>query len=182
MTLPNKSTLVLNAAYQPIEKVHWTQAFVKVYQGRARAVEYYDEIVRSPTDEFFIPAVIVCVEYANFPKRRTQFSKRLVYERDKWTCQYCRKKLVQSKRRNNSATIDHVIPRSRGGRSTFINCVASCEPCNSRKADKTLNEARMKLIKQPRKPYIHPLRGKIGTPEPEWTGERGSTNYLAGVM
>jgi len=176
MTMPNKSTLVLNAAYQPIEKVHWTQAFVKVYQGRARAIEYYDIIVRSPNDEFFVPAVIVCVEFAALPKRRTQFSKRLVYERDKWLCQYCRKKLYSSRNKQNSATIDHVMPRSRGGKSTFVNCVASCEPCNSRKANKTPLEARMKLIRPPRKPFMHPLKGKIGTPEPQWI------DYLAGVL
>ena len=174
--MSNKSTLVLNVAYQAIEKVHWTRAFTKVYQGRARAIEYYDEIVRSPNDEFFIPAVIVCTEFATVPKRRTQFSKKLVYARDKWLCQYCREKLIVGKNRYNSATIDHVLPKSRGGKSTFINCVASCEPCNGRKANKTPDEARMKLIKQPRKPYIHPLKGKIRVPEPEWE------TYLVGIF
>lgn len=169
--MPHKSTLVLNSAYQPIEKVHWTRAFVKVFQGRARAIEYYDEVVRSPNDEHFIPAVIVCTEYSRLPRRKTIYSKRLVYERDNYLCQYCRKKLTRS-----SATIDHVLPRSRGGRSTFKNCVASCEPCNSYKADRTPREAKMKLVRQPRIPYIHPLKGKIGTPEPEWT------DYLTGVL
>ena len=115
----NRSTLVLNAAYQPIEKVHWTKAFIKVFQGRARAIEYYDQIVRSPNDEHFIPAVIVCTDYAKLPKRRLCYSKKLIYERDMYLCQYCRKQLTRT-----SATIDHVLPRSRGGKSSFENCVA----------------------------------------------------------
>jgi 5-methylcytosine-specific restriction endonuclease McrA len=167
----SRSTLVLNAAYQPIEKVHWVKAFIKVYQGRARTVEYYDEIVRSSSDEYFIPAVIVCTEFSRLPRRKTSYAKRKVLQRDSFLCQYCRRQLTQS-----SATIDHVLPRSRGGKSTFLNCVCSCEPCNSFKADKTPAEARMKLIRQPRKPFIHPLKGKIGIPEPEWE------NYLTGVI
>lgn len=166
----NKNTLVLNAAYMPIEKVHWTKAFVKVFQNRARAVEYYDLIVRSPGEEYFIPAVIVCIQFARVPRRRMTYSKNLVYERDSYLCQYCRKALTR-----RDATIDHVLPRSRGGKSTFKNCVCSCSPCNSRKANKTPVEARMRLIKEPKKPFIHPLRGKLGTPEPEWK------NYLKKV-
>jgi len=171
MGITDRSTLVLNAGYQPIEKVHWTKAFVKVYQGRARAIEYYDEIVRSPNDEHFIPAVIVCIEFNKTPRRKTIYSKKLVYDRDNYLCQYCRKKLTTS-----SATIDHVLPRCRGGKSTFANCVCSCSPCNSFKADKTLIEARMRLIREPKTPFVHPLRGKIGTPEPEWG------DYLHGVI
>jgi len=167
----DKSTLVLNSAYQPIEKVHWTRAFVKVFQGRARAIEYYEETVLSPNDEHFIPAVIACIQFSRLPKRKLIYSKRLVYERDNFLCQYCRKKLT-----NRNATIDHVLPRCRGGKSNFINCVCSCSPCNSHKADKTLREAKMRLIREPRVPYIHPLKGKLGTPEPEWE------SYLQGVF
>jgi len=177
MEILNKSTLVLNSAYQPIEKVHWIKAFIKVFQGRARAVEYYSDVVRSPNDEYFIPAVIVCTEFSRLPRRKTTYSRGHVIERDNYLCQYCHRKLTK-----NSATIDHVLPRSRGGKSSFLNCVASCEPCNAFKADRTPEEAKMKLVRKPRKPFIHPLKGKIGEPEPEWTGERGSTNYLAGVI
>ena len=167
----NKSTLVLNASWQPINKVHWVKAFVKVFQGRARTLEYHEDTFLTSSDEHFIPAVILCTEYSRTPRGRTLYSKRLVLQRDSFLCQYCRKKLNSS-----SATIDHIHPRSKGGKSTFINCVCSCSPCNTHKANKTLEEARMRLIRPPRKPYIHPLKGRIGTPEPEWV------DYLQGVV
>jgi len=155
--------LVLNTAWMPIETVTWEDAFKMVFNGRAKAIDYYDVIVRTPNDEFFVPAVLVLNDYFQVPKRTVIYSKRLVCERDNWTCQYCRKKLT-----TKSATIDHVRPRCLGGRSNFENCVASCEPCNSRKANKPLSRTKFKLIKQPRRPFIHPLQGKIKQVRPEW--------------
>jgi len=155
--------LVLNSAWMPIETITWEDAFKMIFNGRAKAIDYYDVIVRTPNDEFFVPAVLVLTDYYKIPKRAVIYSKKLVYERDKWTCQYCRKKLT-----TKTATIDHVRPRSLGGRSNFENCVASCESCNSRKANKTLRRGGFTLIKQPRKPYIHPLQGKIKYIRPEW--------------
>ncbi len=166
----NKSVLVLNASYQPIEKVCWKRAFVLVLQEKARAIEWYEDIVRTPSEEFFVPAVLVLARNVQ-PKRKTTYSKRLVLERDKYVCQYCRRNLTSS-----SATIDHVLPRARGGKSTFENTVAACGPCNSGKADKPLSQTRMRLIRQPKKPYIHPLKGRITNPEPEWEG------HLAGIL
>lgn len=163
----NKSTLVLNRNWEAIEKVGWQRAFTLIYQEKARAIEYYDDIIHSPTDEFFIPSVIVLTEYAGYPKRRLTYSKRLVIERDDYVCQYCRRQLTST-----SATIDHVLPRAQGGKSTFENTVAACSPCNMRKANRTPRQAHMKLIKQPKKPYVHPLQGKIGNPDPTWI------NYL----
>ncbi len=163
--------LVLNMCYQPIETVTWQDAFRMILNGRAKAIDYYDAIVRTPNDEFFIPAVLVLNEYSAIPKRTVIYSKRLVYERDKWTCQYCRTKLT-----SRTATIDHVLPRSRGGRSSFENCVASCETCNTQKANKLLRQTRFKLLKRPRKPFIHPLQGKIGSMRNEWKP------YLEGLV
>jgi len=167
----SRDALVLNAAWQPIEKVCWQRAFILIFQEKARGIEYYDEIIRTPNDEFYKPSVIVLKNFAKFPKRRTSYSKKMVIERDNFVCQYCKKKLSPS-----SATIDHVLPRARGGKSTFENTVAACAPCNTRKADKTLVESKMFLLRKPRKPYIHPLKGKIKTIEPEWE------QYLVGVI
>ena len=148
--------LVLNTGWQPIETVSWQDAFKMILNGRAKAIDYYDAIVRTPNDEYFIPAVLVLTEYSAIPKRTVIYSKRLVYERDKWTCQYCRKKLT-----SKTGTIDHVNPRSRGGRSSFENCVASCAPCNTYKSNIPLSQTRLKLLKKPKKPYLHPLQGKL---------------------
>jgi len=155
--------LVLNAAWQPIETISWQHAFTKILNGRAKAVDHYDAVVRTPNQEFFIPAVLVLTEYSEIPKRTVVYSKRLVYIRDKYTCQYCRVKLTSS-----NATIDHVRPRSRGGRSNFKNCVASCESCNKIKSNRLLNQTNLRLLKQPNKPYVHPLHGKIKSIRDEW--------------
>ena len=156
--------LVLNASWQPIETVSWQHAFTKILNGRAKAIDHYDAVVRTPNDELFIPAVILLTEYNGVPPAsRTVYSKRLVLIRDKYTCQYCAAKLVLS-----TATIDHVVPRSRGGKSNFDNCVASCSNCNKIKGNKGLNQVKMRLIKKPRRPYIHPLYGKVKYIRSEW--------------
>jgi len=155
--------LVLNVGWQPIETVSWQNSFKMVLNGRAKAIDYYDAIIKTPNDEFFIPAVLVLTEYNSVPRRTIIYSKRLVYERDKWTCQYCKTQLSRS-----NATIDHVTPRSKGGKSSFENCVASCEVCNKIKSNRLLENTKFKLLKRPKKPYIHPLQGKIKSVPQEW--------------
>lgn len=171
LNMTHRSTLVLNAGYQPIEKVSWQRAFILVFQEKARDIAWYDDIVKTPSEEYFVPAVIVLNKMVKQPKRRIIYSKRLVCERDNYLCQYCRRKLSP-----NKTTIDHVRPRSKGGKSTFENTVVSCEPCNKRKGNKLLSDIKMRLIKKPRTPYIHPLRGKIHKPEPEWK------EFLVGIF
>ena len=148
--------LVLNASWVPIETVTWQEAFTKIFYGRAYAVEYYEEMIKTPSDEYLKPAVIVCTEYNKIPIRAPIYSKRMVYLRDAYTCQYCGKQLNSS-----NITIDHVLPRSKGGRSTFTNTVCACEPCNARKADKTLRESGMKLTRNPGIPKINPVKAKF---------------------
>jgi 5-methylcytosine-specific restriction endonuclease McrA len=169
----NKTTLVLNSCWQPIGKVCWKKAFCLIFSGKANAIRYYEDTVKTPSDEFFVPAVIYAVNYAGQPRGKIIYSKRLVLERDDYLCQYCGMQLCRE-----TATIDHVIPRSRGGKSTFINTVAACSPCNKKKADIPLGRSKVKLRKQPKVPYIHPLRGKINVKniEPEWT------EHLMGVI
>lgn len=166
----NKSTLVLNACWQPIGKVCWQKAFCLLFSGKAKAVEYYEDTVKTSSDEFFVPAVIHAVNYAGQPNGKILYSKRLVLERDGYTCQYCAKQLCKM-----TATIDHIVPRSRGGRSTFLNTVAACSPCNKKKSNVPLSKSNFKLRRQPKVPYIHPLQGKINHVEPEWN------HYLRGV-
>ena len=155
--------LVLNAGWQPIGTVSWQNAFRLILSGRAKPINYYDDIVQTPNDEYFVPAVIVLVGYNSVPKRRLLFCKRLVYERDNYTCQYCGEELTQAK-----CTVDHVVPRSKGGPSTFENCVTACFQCNTQKANKNLCDTKFKLKNNPRKPFLHPLHGRISKINPEW--------------
>lgn len=153
----SKDCLVLNASYIPIETISWQDAFTKIFNGRAYAIEYYDdEVIHTPSDEFLKPAVIVCVEYNKIPYRSIVFSKRMVYKRDNYTCQYCRKQLD-----GVNMTLDHILPKSKGGRSSFENTVCCCEPCNAFKANRTLKEAKMSLICKPKVPKMSPIRAKF---------------------
>lgn len=169
----NKSTLVLNSSWQPIGKVCWQKAFSLIFNNKAKAIEYYEDTVKTPSDEFFVPAVIHTVNYSGVPRGKIIYSKRLVLERDNYTCQYCGKQLCRM-----TATIDHVRPRSLGGKSTFINTVAACSPCNKKKSNIPLVKSKFKLSRKPKIPYVHPLRGKISafSIEPEWK------MYLGGVF
>lgn len=157
--------LVLNASWIPIETVTWQEAFVQVFKGRASIVDYYEEIIKTPSDEYLKPAVIVCKEYNGIPKRESVYSRRNILLRDNYVCQYCSKKLTSS-----NATLDHVVPRSKGGRSTFQNVVCCCESCNTRKANKSLKEAKMKLLRIPKAPKLNPIKAKFNKIKvnPEW--------------
>ena len=97
------------------------------------------------------PEVIVLREYAEQPKRRVAFSRQNLCRRDGFGCQYCGRQLGLQ-----GLTIDHVLPRSRGGGTTWENCVASCSECNHRKADRTPREAGMRLRNQPQPPRWKP--------------------------
>lgn len=114
--------------------------------GKADTVETNGLLVRSEAMEFHLPAVIRLKRYVYVPRRsRIPFSKKNVMRRDENTCQYCGEK-------GGFLTVDHVLPRSRGGRSTWENVVCSCRKCNAKKGNRTPDEARLKLNKPPRKP------------------------------
>ena len=149
--------LVLNKSYIPVETITWEEAFKKIFNGRAYAIEYYDdEIVRTPNDEFLKPAVIVCTEFNKMPSSIPVYSKKLVCQRDEWTCMYCGVPVSAE-----TFSIDHIKPRAHGGRSTFANTVCACKPCNFRKADRSLQESRMTLRCSPGKPKINPIQAKF---------------------
>lgn len=99
-----------------------------------------------------VPEIMLLVHYDQVPRRRVTFSRKNVYRRDDYTCQYC-----GAKPSLEDLTVDHVVPRSRGGRTTWTNCVLSCVRCNRRKANRTLAEAGVRLIREPREPSWSPF-------------------------
>jgi 5-methylcytosine-specific restriction endonuclease McrA len=107
--------------------------------------------VKTPSGSVPAPEVVVLREYAGQPRRGNGFSRANLYRRDDFTCQFCGARLGAE-----NLTIDHVLPRSRGGGTSWTNCVAACEPCNSRKADRTPRQAGMLLLSKPRKPRWQP--------------------------
>jgi 5-methylcytosine-specific restriction endonuclease McrA len=141
--------LVLNQNYEPLHICDWQRAVTLVYTGKAIAVEYDGVMLRSPTFEMRMPSVVRLHEYVFRPLPDVKISRRALLARDDHRCQYCGD-------RDRELTIDHVIPRERGGPHTWENLVACCRKCNNKKGNRTPREASMKLIKRPRRPRFIP--------------------------
>lgn len=152
-------TLTLDAAWQPISIIPADKGFSMVYSGRAQAVENYSA---KPCALFYYPSVIVCKNYTRRTPIPLSPTRANIYWRDELTCQYCGKKDFYRK-----MTLDHVIPKSRGGPKTWLNLVTCCVPCNQRKGDKTPPEASMELLKTPRIPSFDVTRAFKITNVPE---------------
>jgi 5-methylcytosine-specific restriction endonuclease McrA len=121
------------------------RAILLVFDGKAEILEANGRVVKSATRAFPAPSVIRMVYLIHRPRPRVKLSRREVFIRDGYTCQYCG-------RQCHDLTIDHVVPRSRGGLHSWDNLVSACKPCNHRKGGKLPAEARMTLRKEPREP------------------------------
>jgi len=156
-------TLVLNKAWMAIRNVSWRDAFRLLCAGRAEVLKYYEATVKTPREEMFVPAVIRLFSFDKLPLCKVSFSRRTILERDNFECQYCSQKLTLK-----TATLDHVLPRSRGGKTTFENTVASCNPCNNKKGNRLLRNSSFKLRKKPSKPAKLSFRFRLKQLEEEW--------------
>ncbi len=120
--------------------------------------------IKAVRGRILVPEVIVLKKYGERPPQKISFNRSNLWKRDEFSCQYCGDRLP-----GNKLQIEHVMPRSRGGPTTWDNCVAACNACNSRKADKTPVEARMKLRKRPATPNWKPgIRIPSGAVRPSW--------------
>lgn len=135
--------LILNASYEPLHVCSVKRAVSLLMHGIAERVEDADTVLRSPSSVFPVPSVIRLKRYVRRPHRqRVAFNRKNVFRRDEHSCQYCGA-------RSNDLTLDHVLPRSRGGPTSWENVVACCRSCNARKRDRTPEEARMLLRRRP---------------------------------
>ena len=137
--------LVLNQNYEPLHVATIRRALVLWLAGKAEILETYDHEVASAQHRFPAPSVIRLYTLVKRPLIRVRLTRREVFMRDNFTCQYCGV-------RTHDLTIDHVIPRSRGGPHTWENVVSACRTCNHRKGGKSLAEARMQLLRPPFEP------------------------------
>lgn len=142
------SVLVLNASYEPLSIVSMRRAVILLLKEKAELVEAAEAYLRSERGAVPVPLVIRLICFVRIPHRMTlPLSRRSVLARDQYTCQYCG---VQPGR--TELTMDHVMPRSRGGQTSWENVVASCRSCNQRKGSRTPGEARMHLRTEPKRP------------------------------
>jgi 5-methylcytosine-specific restriction endonuclease McrA len=137
--------LVLNQNYEPLNVCNLPRAFRLLFGEKAEVLEYDHQMIRTPRTEFRAPSVIRLQHQIRRPRPRAKLSRREVFARDDYTCQYCG-------HRTTDLTLDHVVPRHRGGSHTWDNLVAACNACNHRKGSKSVEEARLRLTKLPFEP------------------------------
>ncbi len=178
----NAAVLVLNRSYLPVHVTSVRRAFSLLYQGLARAVnEQYEtfdfdswselsvrvneEAIGTLAGMIRIPRVILLTAFDRVPKRHVRFSRLNIYARDRNTCQYCGQRSSRSE-----LNLDHVVPRSKGGRSTWENVVCSCLECNRKKGGRTPAQAGLRLVRRPFRPRWTPVLGVLGGRDgyPEW--------------
>lgn len=146
----NFPVLVLNQNYEPLTVCRVRRAIVLVYQGKAEMLENGVGFIKAVSGSFPLPSVIRLGYMVKRPRLAKKLTRYEVFSRDRYTCQYCGKGTRQ-------LTLDHVVPRYRGGRHTWENVVSACVSCNHRKAGRTPREAGMKLIRTPIRPNTSPV-------------------------
>lgn len=179
MSIIQQPTLVLNKSWQPIDVQTVAQAMTKLWLNIASAVDTTDyslhtwiswsnreknesdKTIGLVSGSIVAPEIIVLHHYNRVPSTVVSFSRKSLFARDEYKCQYCGK--IGSK----DLTIDHIVPRVRNGKSNFENCVTACRECNKRKADRSLREAGMNLLTVPRTPKWSPTY-YCGTFLPSW--------------
>ena len=170
----NQQVLVLNWLWQAVNVCTARRALTLLFDGHAQAVlsspdgsfqtysfrewkdfsqqEPHPESIRTVSFRIRVPRVILLMIFDRLPKKEVKFTRHNIFERDKDTCQYCGR--VSDRRDLN---LDHVIPRDQGGPTTWENIVCSCVECNTRKANRTPQEAGMRLIRRPKRPKRRPF-------------------------
>ena len=156
------TTLLLNATYEPMKVISWQRAITLLFLNKAEMVESYDEVIRSISHAVRKPAVVRLRRYAR-QDRSVKFSRENVYRRDDFSCQYCGARPGAA-----ALTLDHVVPRARGGKTEWTNIVTACVRCNAVKADRTPEQARMPLPRRPFKPASMPMLATHECRHPGW--------------
>ncbi len=167
--LLDRATLVLNRSWRPVHVTTVRRALCMVFRDAARIVEpdslatysftEWIELpppptvpcIRSPSVRMSPPEVVLLLHYDRVPCHEAPFTRRNLFLRDDFTCQYCGNRFGSDR-----LSVDHVLPRSRGGSTSWENCVLACVSCNSRKADRTLKEAGLRLLRPPVRPRWSP--------------------------
>ena len=162
--MDNIAVLKLDSSYKPIEVITWQEAFLLTWLKKAYTVEYSDKWIHSATKAFQIPSVIVLVRYIDEKFFTLPCTRKNILVRDENQCQYCANHFQEK-----DLTIDHVIPKSKGGISVWNNVVAACKPCNQKKRDYLVENSPVTLIRRPKKPsYRSIIKKRVGSANIKW--------------
>jgi 5-methylcytosine-specific restriction endonuclease McrA len=143
----NRRVLLLNQSYQPLMVIGAKRALILLLTEKVEAIENYTEFIHSMYFKMPLPSVIRLRDYARFAKKEIVLSRKNILKRDNHICQYCGA-------HSTRLTIDHIIPRQKGGPDTWENLVTACVQCNTQKGHKSVSEAKMELQSSPRKPMV----------------------------
>ena len=172
-------TLILNSGWLPVRVSTVADAITKMFKGEAKAVDddyavwdfdswtelrakESEPVIHTATMAIKVPEIVVLTRYSQAHGRKIVFSRMNIYRRDNWTCCYCG--CTPGAR---ELTIDHIVPRSKGGKSEWTNCVLACTDCNRRKDSKSVEDAGLKMLWQPYKPTWSPrmvIKKVVNTP------------------
>jgi 5-methylcytosine-specific restriction endonuclease McrA len=175
-----KKVLLLNSDWTPLNFISELRAFTLIDKGRCEVItitetpSIWDEKITTPQRDYDSPATLRVLDRVHRRYASSRFRKKVLFNRDNWQCQYCNIKLDKI-----SVTIDHVIPRTLGGQTSWKNCVVACKKCNLKKGSKSLSETGMKLRKQPIIPTVSNYweAGNQSTWHPDWIYFLGSNSY-----
>lgn len=165
--------LLLNGStWEPLSVITVPRAINLILAGKAIAVEHTDKFLRTVRDQFPVPSVVALRTYVNVPRRQAHWSRRGVLVRDNYVCIYCGVKpgsIYKGKVLNKrDFSIDHIVPRSRGGRDTWTNTACACSYCNHRKGDRLPHEVGMRLRWEPKTPRTSYLVIAVGSGPDVW--------------
>lgn len=170
--MQNRVLLLNGSTWEPLSVITVPRAMNLLLAGKAIVVEETGEFLRTVRERFAIPSVIALRTYINVPRRRAHWSRKGVLVRDNYVCIYCGAKpgtLQKGKViTKNDMTIDHIFPKSRGGKDTWSNTVCACAQCNHRKGDRTPHEAGMRMRWEPKTPRTSYLVIALGTGPSVW--------------
>ena len=151
----------MNITYEPLRVIDWKKAITLLMLGKVEVIEEYGRDIHSVTFTIKLPSVVRLLRMVRTPKTPVKFSRQNIYARDKYRCQYCGRRFPIE-----DFTYDHVIPKSRGGKTAWRNIVTCCMQCNRKKGGRTPKEAMMTLVRKPSKPkWLPTLRVTIGFKE-----------------
>ena len=153
-----EQVLLLNITYEPLRIINWKKAITLLCLGKVEVIEEYGRDIHSVSFTIKLPSVVRLLNLVKKPKSPVKFSRQNIYLRDKHRCQYC-----GLKHSTEELTYDHVLPKSRGGKTEWENIVTCCIGCNRKKGGRTPVEARMNLVRKPTRPsWVPAIKITIG--------------------